>query len=468
MGSSCITGNSEQGRQIGRTDRYALVLLNARGTQVLLRMEDGGKALPIVCIPQFTRPAQQITSLIKDEWGITAVLLWSNRVESAREIEYFAVLEVVGDIGVAPAPLKWCDAEAAIARVGSVEAGIIEGTRIKALQPRLDADPEPFSRIGWMGRVQEWIRTLAPVDLYEFDQFNGSETFSLVKFITSTQPLWFKAVGKPNIREFSITLLLSRLFPGYVPKILGSDPLINGWVMKGAGDSTLRESNEIDEWSQAARLLAQLQVESISHTTELLKAGCHDRRFDVLKRLISPFFDVMAELMQRQTKTDPAPLTRHELSDLASDIAEALDNLDHFGIPVTLGHGDCGPGNIVIEHGGCVLIDWAEAYVGCPFFTLEYLVAHLKKARSSLVGQEHKLREAYVRTWAFAISHEQIAQAFSVAPLIAAYAYAACSPSWQDAERLSFPRLPAYFRSMTRTMKKEADRFRLERPICRV
>jgi hypothetical protein len=75
MGSSYITGTPEQGRQTEQRDRYALVLLNATGAQLLLRNENGKGALPTVCIPQFMRPAQQITSLIKREWGIIRSLV---------------------------------------------------------------------------------------------------------------------------------------------------------------------------------------------------------------------------------------------------------------------------------------------------------------------------------------------------------------------------------------------------------
>jgi len=66
---------------------------------------------------------------------------------------------------------------------------------------------------------------LNPIDV---QQLNGSETFSLLKFETTKAPVWFKAVGEPNVREFLITLKLFELFPDYVPKILASAPLLNG------------------------------------------------------------------------------------------------------------------------------------------------------------------------------------------------------------------------------------------------
>jgi hypothetical protein len=34
----------------------------------------------------------------------------------------------------------------------------------------------------------------------------------LVRFETTREPVWFKAVGKPNLHELAITLLLTALF----------------------------------------------------------------------------------------------------------------------------------------------------------------------------------------------------------------------------------------------------------------
>ena len=42
--------------------------------------------------------------------------------------------------------------------------------------------------------------------------------FSLIRFETNREPVWFKAVGKPNIREWAVTLALAGLCPDCVPQ----------------------------------------------------------------------------------------------------------------------------------------------------------------------------------------------------------------------------------------------------------
>jgi len=53
--------------------------------------------------------------------------------------------------------------------------------------------------------VRAVIRPLG-MELKDFHQLNGCETFSLIRFETTQLPVWFKAVGKPNLHEFPITV----------------------------------------------------------------------------------------------------------------------------------------------------------------------------------------------------------------------------------------------------------------------
>jgi len=55
----------------------------------------------------------------------------------------------------------------------------------------------------------------------KFRQLNASPTFSLIRLETNGVALWFKATGKPNEHELAIALSLARLFPRYVPRVLG-------------------------------------------------------------------------------------------------------------------------------------------------------------------------------------------------------------------------------------------------------
>jgi hypothetical protein len=71
-----------------QTDCYRLMVFNGAGTHVLLGEENDKYYLPEIRIPQFTRSAEQITSGLRDTWGIPTVLLFSNRIESDEKRPY--------------------------------------------------------------------------------------------------------------------------------------------------------------------------------------------------------------------------------------------------------------------------------------------------------------------------------------------------------------------------------------------
>jgi hypothetical protein len=300
------------------------------------------------------------------------------------------------------------------------------------------------------------IRPLG-MELKDFQQLNGCGTFSLVRFETTQLPVWFKAVGKPNLHEFPITVALAELFPQYVPSVLATQPACHGWLMADAGGPPLNEAEDSSAWKDAATALAGLQIASIGAIDDLLKAGCRDLRVGRLLESVDPFLEVMADLMQQQTKVPPAILSRHELSRLAATLKSALHCLQSVGIPDTLGHGDFNPGNILLGSKRCVFIDWAEAHVSHPFLTFEYLMSHLRKDCPALIRFEDAIRSSYAQRWQSISLSEHLSEAFLFSPLVAVFAYAVAGNSWRDPERLKIPQVPGYLRSLARRMKQEAD-----------
>lgn len=450
-------------------DRYELVVLNSAGTQVLLQEVDGKYSLPAIHIPRFTRPAEKITSFIQSSWNTRAVVLWANRMESESESDNFAVLEVIDRLEQLPVGIQWFGLLQAAARVVPAQAELIRNSQCKALRMCFGFDPEPFSRLGSFERIKEWVNGVVRpfgTEVRDFAQLNGCETFSLMKFETNSNPLWFKAVGEPNLREFSITLALSRLLPDYLPKVLASDPLLHGWLMADAGGVSLNDVHDAPAWRKTLTTLADLQIDSIDITDELLKAGCRDLRLATLLQLVDPFLDVVAGLMTQQPKVPPPILTRQELSGLGATLKDTLQCLAALQIPDTLGHRDFNPGNIIVSPERCIFIDWAEAHVGHPFLTVEYLISYLRKNYPALIPFEDDLRSCYLRRWVTVSSAEDVSEAFLLLPLAAVFAYAAAGTAWRGEERLKIPRIAGYLRSLTRRMKQEADLMRRRRVEC--
>jgi hypothetical protein len=328
----------------------------------------------------------------------------------------------------------------------------------------------PFAKPGWLSELCNWIaQQIEPLKFRltgNFQQLNASSSFSLIRFETTETALWFKAVGAPNLHEYAISLTLARLLPSYVPNVLATKPEWHGWVMDDGGGITLDDVQDPLAWQTALTTLANLQIDSIGREDELLEAGCRDLRLAALLELVDPFLDTMADLMKQQSKVPPPILSQQQLSDVSAVLKDTLHCLEALRVPDALGHSDFNPGNVIVGPESCTFLDWAEAYVGHPFLTFEYFLAHLRKDYPQLAPLESELRASYSRIWSSVASSEQIAQAYSFSPLVAVYAYAVSSNVWRDPERLKVPGFPGYLRSLTRRMKQEADFMQRRRVEC--
>jgi hypothetical protein len=444
----------------GERDAYRLVIFDETGSDVLLESRSSDCHLPVIEIPKYRRPAYEITTLLRDHRQLSSVLLFSGMLEQDAEAGYFAALQAHEKTSPIPKGAAWFRVDHAIDQfLQGAERRVLDCSYAKATGKNSSVC-EPFARLNWITDLQDWVKTvIGPLGLEVrgFQQLNGSEGFSLIRFATTLRPVWFKAVGKPNLHEFPVTMALAKLFPEHLPLVLASRPTYHGWLMDDAGDTALCETQNSDDWKHAAQALADLQIESVGKASELLQAGCRELGLTTLVELVDPFLEVMHGLMQRQTKIPPPVLSQKELTHLGMIVKHALACLKSLAVPETLGHSDFNPGNILVSANRCTFIDWAEAHVGHPFFTFEYLLSHLRKDCPMLARFEDVVRRAYAQRWESVLSASSISEAFVLSPLVSVYAYAVAGDIWRNPDMLSNPRVAGYLRSLTRRMKREAD-----------
>jgi len=212
-------------------------------------------------------------------------------------------------------------------------------------------------------------------------------------------------------------------------------------------------------WKTISARLGELQIASIHETPRLMAAGCRDVSVSSLLNCADEFFGIMAELMKQQTKTPPSILTSTELFRLNERIKEFLSLLAASGIPDALNHLDFNPGNIFVSGDRCTFIDWAEAAIGHPFLTFQYMVEHLARLRPDDANRHEELASAYASQWQRFAPPSAISHSLALTPLIAVFAYAVSTGTWREPETFASPRAASYFRSLVRRMKREADAF---------
>jgi len=443
--------------------------------QVLVVGDEAGLVfLPSVEIPRWERLAENLTLVVKSEWGCDAISLFdpdpvAPEIRSGR-LRYEAMECRCGG--------ESHSGNAAWRSIRTLTRnGFRDGEDYRALERCLREldffaeDPaSPFAKSGWFTELRSWIAAaIAPggVELIgPFCQLNASPSFSLIRLETSGPAMWFKAVGEPNRREFPITLKLAQSFPKYLPAILGVRPDWNGWLSAEAAGTNLVETREITCWERAATALAKLQIESMGQGEAILDSGTRDLRADLLSASVDPFLDNIAQIMEGQTKVPPPILSREELDLLAVRIQDSLTLLSELGISDALGHLDLNPGNLIVSADGCLFLDWAEAYWGHPFFTFEYLLEHFRSTVGANVVDEARLARSYIAPWEHLFPADLLHEALALAPLAAAFAYAAGADGWRDSKRLQDPKAVGYFRSLARRMNREAIQFTDRRLPC--
>jgi hypothetical protein len=453
-----------------RKDRYRLILLGASGTQVLVVPTENGFALPEVEIPAFERVPENLRNEVSTHWNQDILCLSMLPPVSDTGPRYFAA-EALRE-GVPTHNCVWL-------QMASLEqSSIAYSTDLQALHRWLarGADAShtsqkgPFAQPGWFEEVCAWVATqIEPLGLRmtgPFRQLNASATFSLLRFETNGPAIWFKAVGAPNVREFWISQYLARCSPAFVPRILAVREEWHAWLTTEAPGIQPTKDSEIKTWEIVARTLAHLQIASVGNSLQLIEAGCRDVRSSRLIDLISPFFEAMSEFMAQQTKLSPPPLSRQELVAVRNHLQEALSRYQSLDIPDTLGHLDFNPGNIIVLKDHCVLLDWAEAYVGPPLLTFEYLIEHLRRLQPEYEFSKSDLITAYQQYWQRFLTCSEMKEGLALSPLLAAFAYAVSFPAWRDKAQDHNPATHAYLRSLTRRMKREADALAGQRILC--
>ena len=432
-------------------------------TEILLARSEAGLVFPEVTVPRWRRVAENVNEAMRKDWKEEVICLFEVNPPPAGEKSRYIAARHWRCSGESIAPLRWISAtdlfedsfaesrDYAAVRQSLAQCGTSSSVRGIGL----------FSRPNWFDELCEWVgRSIASKGLYlsgNFRQLNGSSTFSLIRFETNGPAVWFKAVGQPNAREFSITLKLAKLFPQYTAELLAVRPEWNGWLACEVDGTNPGETTDLSLWGRAAASLAGLQIESVRFCDGLLDSRAHNLKSPTLAALVSKFMEVVAGLMRQQSKVPPLILTERDLALVEEHIREGLLELNDFRVPDALGQLDLNPGNILVSPSACVFLDWAEAYVGHPFYCFQYLLEHFRHIVIEAPESEAALTASYLAPWEQLASPEVLNEAMAFAPLLAAFAYAAGTGAWQNPECLRNPQLAGYLRALARRMKREAD-----------
>jgi hypothetical protein len=443
-------------------DRWRMIILNRDASEVLAESTGGEHRLPEVAVPRHQRLAWHLNAEMKSSWNLNAVSILPLECEPSdaigSRIEYH-IAELHPAPALLPITLRWIN-------IPDFEGNPkVPAEHRSALRrfPETLAHPvnkgTPFGRLGWFDDVASWVReTIAPLSLEWaglFEQFQACACFSLIRFETSPRSVWFKAVGDPNTREFSITQKLASLHTDCAPRLLAVRPEWNAWLAEDCSGQVLNEIAEPELWRMASRTLAQLQIASSTQTGDLLRAGAHNLPTIFSDAAIDRFFASAAILLGQDSELVERGIAAADFGMTNAAVREALAKLEVCRIPEALGHLDLNAGNAVVTRERCVYLDWAEAYVGPPLLTLEYLLQSFRRKFGRGSPEEPSVVDAYLDAWICVAPREAIRDAWAVAPALAVFAYAHRCLTAVEASGMQNPRFTNYLASLLRRLKRE-------------
>jgi hypothetical protein len=220
----------------------------------------------------------------------------------------------------------------------------------------------------WRAEADEWIHQqiarLGAGPAGAIDQLHVRPWSTVMRVPTENGDVYFKANASTLRHEASLVTLLSRRRPDCVPPLLAVD-LERGWMLMADAGTQLREllarERELTRWLAVLPLYAGVQIDLIDDADELIALGVPDLRLSTLASKYEEMLDDLAGL--------PAD-ERRRLDEAVPRVGEVCDELAVYGLPETIQHDDFHDGQVYVSGDRYLLLDWGDACISHPFFTM--------------------------------------------------------------------------------------------------
>jgi hypothetical protein len=184
---------------------------------------------------------------------------------------------------------------------------------------------------------------------------------------TDRGPMYFKANHVALRHEAAVAALLSERRPDVVPVPVALDTA-RGWLLLQDAGSRLREvvqaERSVVRWADVLPLYASLQLDLAGAVDELLALGVPDMRLERLPDLYAALLKEIDELPEVPRDV----LARAH--DQTRSVVDMCRELAAYGIAETVQHDDLNDGQIYVRDGRYRVLDWGDACISHPFFSL--------------------------------------------------------------------------------------------------
>jgi hypothetical protein len=171
----------------------------------------------------------------------------------------------------------------------------------------------------------------------------------------------------------------------------------------------------------AVTSMAELQLRTIGHESELFAAGAFDQRLERIASRSAALFECIAEVVSQHASDAKSQIDSVIVRRFREMFIRLCDRMEQLVLPNVINHGDLNLANILRTSGGCRFIDWCEAYVGHPLSSLQHLLllnnVGAPKLKASI---DLLLKDKYRNVMEKACRPECLQRAFVYMPFLAA------------------------------------------------
>ena len=240
-----------------------------------------------------------------------------------------------------------------------------------------------WSRPGWYTRTARWFAdTLAEHGIEAVDDPAIVQQWAISAVLR--QPTRshgdhylksvFGSAGRGFWHEPALSAALHRELPGLVPEVTAIDEQRGLMVMPDMR-ITLVDAKPPQQWASGLPTLARIQRHWIGRREQLLSLGCPDRGPDSLLEQLE------TALADERLASAATPQQRERMTALMPVFRRLCDEAADWPVPLSLGHGDCHPGNVGIRADGETRVfDWSDGAWTHPFFDVPLYVRNLPDA----------------------------------------------------------------------------------------
>ena len=364
---------------------------------------------------------------IRDQMRLETVVLGCRRVDVAGGIvRRLLELELLDGLSDRSA-LSWVHAGhlTHLVFVDPSHASILDDWFRKTARPPDTPDGRDWTVPGWWAHATSWITQQVSVGGFgrtrAVEQIRAWEFSCVLRVETDQEDLYFKALPRSYAREPLLVHHLAQWEPASVPEVVATNEHERWLLMRACRGRVLESGAPLTAWERVAGAYAKLQVASTAHVATLRALGCRERGPLELRALIGPLVADQSALL-RGTEHGLTAEEMSHLRQLLPSLEAACDELAQSGLPHALEHGDLWSSNVYVGGDRVAFIDWTDASLSHPFFSLTPLLlsASWDPHLSTVPDAQQRIADRYLEHWTAYAAPDRLRRALALARPLAA------------------------------------------------